>query len=57
METTYIWEEITEGQTKMQLINAGNPSGFMAILQPFMKMAMRSANSRDLKKLKSILES
>lgn len=56
METTYMWERIQDGATRMTLRNQGNPSGFSKILAPIMKSAMRKANEKDLKLLKEILE-
>ena len=56
METTYTWEAIPEGETRMTLRNRGNPSGFSRIAAPMMERAMRRATSRDLARLKSILE-
>jgi uncharacterized membrane protein len=56
METTYTWEKIDAGITRMQLINRGEPSGFSKLFAPFMSRAMRKANERDLQAIKSILE-
>jgi hypothetical protein len=55
METTYTWESVESG-TRMTLRNRGTPSGFSRLFAPFMAMAMRRANQKDLAKLKAILE-
>jgi len=57
METTYTWEAIDEGHTRMTLRNRGEPSGFSRLLAPFMAGAMRRANRKDLQQLKRLLES
>ena len=57
METTYTWTFIDEQSTKMTLRNKGEPSGFSKLFAPLMGMMMRKANQKDLKKIKSILES
>lgn len=56
METTYTWEENAGGSTRMTLRNRGSPSGFSALLAPVLAASMRSANRKDLQKLKEILE-
>ena len=56
METTYDWDRISATETHMKLRNRGNPSGFSNLIAPFMAMAMRKENARDLKRLKIILE-
>ena len=56
METTYIWEPLGEGKTRMTLRNRGEPRGFSALAAPLMKMAIRRANRRDVAMLKQLLE-
>jgi uncharacterized membrane protein len=56
METTYQWESAADGSTKMSLRNRGEPTGFSRLLAPFMTMAIRRANQKDLLRLKQILE-
>jgi len=56
METTYTWEPVGDGQTRMTLRNRGEPAGFSKIVAPFMAAAMRRANRKDLALLKSLLE-
>jgi hypothetical protein len=56
METTYTWDLLTDGSTRMTLRNRGEPSGFSRIFAPFMAAAMRRANRKDLAQLKSVLE-
>jgi hypothetical protein len=56
METAYSWRDVSEGGTEMTLRNRGKPSGFAAVLAPVMPVAMRRANTADLRRLKEILE-
>ena len=56
METTYEWED-ADGGTRMKLRNRGQPSGFSKVAAPFMAKAMHRANTKDLRQLKTILES
>jgi uncharacterized membrane protein len=56
METTYTWEPVSDGRTRMALRNRGEPSGFSRIAAPLMAAAMRRANEKDLMRLKTILE-
>jgi uncharacterized membrane protein len=57
METTYTFQDATSGGTRMTLRNAGEPAGFSKIAAPVMARAMRQANTKDLRRLKTILES
>jgi hypothetical protein len=57
METTYTWSDTPDGGTRMRLRNRGEPSGFSKVAAPMMASAMRRANSKDLARLKQILES
>lgn len=56
METTYTWEPLPDGGTRMTLRNRGEPSGFSKLAAPFMSKAMRKANRKDLDQLKTLLE-
>lgn len=56
METQYSWESTEGGGTRMKLRNNGNPSGFSKLVAPFMAIAMRHANQKDLSRLKQLLE-
>jgi uncharacterized membrane protein len=56
METTYTWQPAGDRSTRMTLRNRGEPAGFSRVAGPFMALAMRRANRKDLRKLRSILE-
>jgi uncharacterized protein YndB with AHSA1/START domain len=56
METTYTWDSVDEGKTRMTLRNRGEPSGFSKVSAPLMAAAMRLANKKDLAHLKALLE-
>jgi uncharacterized membrane protein len=56
METTYTWEDSTEGATRMTLRNRGEPAGLKVLAAPLMSRAMRRANEKDLRRLKQIIE-
>jgi uncharacterized membrane protein len=56
METTYTWEALDAGSTRMTLRNRGRPAGFSALVGPFMTGAMRRANRKDLAALRARLE-
>ena len=57
METTYAWCDTPTGGTRMTLRNRGEPSGFPRLASPLIGRAMRHANGKDLRRLKSLLES
>ena len=56
METTYTWDDAGQDQTRMTLRNRGQPSGFSKVLAPMMRWAMRRATTKDLRRLKGLLE-
>jgi hypothetical protein len=56
METTYTWQAMGDDATRMTLRNRGEPAGFSKLAAPFITMAMRRANRKDLSNLKTILE-
>jgi len=56
METTYTWEDVGDGLTRMILRNRGEPAGFARLSAPMVAAAMRRANREDLKRLKAIVE-
>jgi hypothetical protein len=57
METTYTWAPHDDVRTLMTLRNRGEPSGFASLTAPMMAAAMRRANTKDLRRLKDLLES
>jgi uncharacterized protein YndB with AHSA1/START domain len=57
METTYTWEPTDDGRTRMTLRNRGIPSGFAKLTAPVVERAMRRATTKDLLRLKTIVES
>lgn len=56
METTYTWEPLGAAKTRMTLRNRGKPTGFSRWVAPFMAIAVRRANRKDLALLKRRLE-
>lgn len=56
METTYTWEPLDAGATRMTLRNRGRPEGFSTVVGPFLAAAMRRANQKDLAALRTRLE-
>lgn len=57
METTYTWESAGTGATRMSLRNRGKPAGFSRLAAPVVERAMRRATTKDLARLKVVLES
>jgi uncharacterized protein YndB with AHSA1/START domain len=56
METTYTWTEPCAGMTRMTLRNRGEPAGFAKVAAPALTAAMRRAMTKDLRRLRDILE-
>lgn len=56
MRTTYTWEAIGPATTRMTLRNDGQPSGFGKVAAPLMAAAMRRETSKDLARLRALLE-
>jgi hypothetical protein len=56
METSYSWVDSPGGGTEMTIRNRGEPTGFSKLAAPVIAAAMRRANRKDLRKLKSLLE-
>jgi hypothetical protein len=52
----YVADPSNAPRTKMTLRNRGAPSGFSKLLAPLMAKAMRRAMTKDLKRLKALLE-
>lgn len=57
METTYSWADAGDGRTRMTLRNRGEPTGFANVTAGLMARSVRRANTKDLARLKSLLES
>jgi uncharacterized protein YndB with AHSA1/START domain len=56
METTYMWEPVDGGKTRMKLRNRGMPSGFAKVGAPLMAAAVRRETTKNLQALKELLE-
>ena len=56
METTYTWKAFGPSRTRVRLRNRGYPKGFSKVFAPFMALAVRRANRKDLLRLKRLLE-
>jgi uncharacterized membrane protein len=56
METSYAWKDAGPRATHMTLRNRGEPKGFSRLLAPLMAFAMKRETTKDLKRLKALLE-
>jgi hypothetical protein len=56
METTYSWTAVAPGRTRMRLRNRGEPSGFGRVAAPALAAAVRRNTTKDLPRLKQLLE-
>jgi uncharacterized membrane protein len=56
METTYTWQALAGGTTRMSIRNRGEPVGFSKVAARLMTATIRRANQKDLENLRSILE-
>lgn len=56
MTTTYLFEDLDTGATRMTMRNHGSPSGFGAVAAPVLARAMRRAMTKDLSALTWVLE-
>lgn len=56
METSYSWSDTESGGTRMSLRNRGEPTGFSKVAAPVLGRAMQRANTKDLERLKTLLE-
>jgi uncharacterized membrane protein len=56
METTYEWTALDGDRTLMRLRNRGEPSGFGRVAAPALAAAVRRNTTKDLARLKHLLE-
>jgi hypothetical protein len=56
METIYTWESINGNITRMSLQNKSKPEGLSILLTPLLIFLMRKIHSKDLQRLKHIIE-
>ena len=56
METTYTWSDTPSGGTRMTLRNRGAARGLPRLAAPLIAAAVRHANRKDLRRLRSLLE-
>lgn len=57
MRTAYTWEAVGPMRTRMTLSNSGRPSGFVAMGSAVLARAIRTATTKDLARLKALMES
>jgi uncharacterized protein YndB with AHSA1/START domain len=57
METTYTWQAVDDGATRMTLRNRGRPAGFARLTGLALAKAMKRANNGDLARLRELLQS
>jgi hypothetical protein len=57
METTYEWTDAGSASTRMTLRNRGEPAGFGRVAAPLVARAIGRENRKDLRRLKTLLES
>jgi len=56
METVVAWQAINENTTCMTVWSRGIPNALSRMITPFMVLAIRNTNRRNLKQLKRMLE-
>ena len=56
MVTTYEFSDVGAEATRMTLLQCRQPGGFARIAARGIERAMRSANAKDLQRLKTVLE-
>ena len=56
LETTYLWDDAAGGGTWMTMRNRGEPTAFAGLADPILATAVRRAGTKDLARLKFLLE-
>lgn len=56
MTTTYAFDDLPSGATRMTLRNHGSPAGFQSMAAPVLSRAMERATTKDLRRLTRLLE-
>jgi uncharacterized membrane protein len=57
IETTYVWQDVPGGGTRMLLSNRSEPRGVGRLSASLLKRSMRRSSEKDLSRLKHVLES